>query len=164
MRGLCISKVVMEGLFGFLIRWHYLIKRDTTVWLKLLMDGDRETPRRFRIMVVCAPLSACVKGRGSHYLLIMSSVIPPFSLSSLFSLHPPFCLETLPKSAPFPFFQLALSFKLLVILNQPRSLFCSTYPSSFQPWLSLTFHKDACHMNDLTLCIRVIQPVLSCSK
>lgn len=60
---------------------------------------------------VCAPLSACVKGRGSHYLLIMSSVIPPFSLSSLFSLHPPFCLETLPKSPPFPVFPAGSQFQ-----------------------------------------------------
>ena len=30
MRGLCISKVVMEGSFSLLIRWHYLIKSDAT--------------------------------------------------------------------------------------------------------------------------------------
>lgn len=104
----------MEGLFGFLIRWHYLIKRDTTVWLKLLMDGDRETPRRFRIMVVCvrvrASLSMCERKRKSlpfNHVLCYSSF---FSLLSFLS-SSSFLSWNSPQIPPFPVFPAGSQFQ-----------------------------------------------------
>lgn len=149
MRGSCISKVIIEGSFSLLIRWHYLIKSDATEWLEVLMDGDWETSRHFSIrdirVYVCQHVSVClVKGRGSHYLLIISFFIPySFFLLSLSSFLIPTSTTKFSRKPPsFGPPPLRFSSWLSVSSSLSSSIspsFLQHLPLSSCPWLSLTF-------------------------
>lgn len=123
----------MEGLFGLLIRWHYLIKRDATEWLEHWWMATERRPGALASGVSeCVCQHVCLlKGKGSHYLLIISSFIPsPSFLFPLFSPHLPFCLWILPKAAftrPPPLPPAGSRCQAPCHL-QSTPLFCDTYP------------------------------------
>lgn len=108
-----------------------------------LRDAQALQDQGYQCVCVCQHVSVCqVKGRGSHYLLIISSFIlypffsPSFPLIPFFVFR--FSLKPPPvHPAPPTFLQLALSVKLLVIFNQPLFSATLTLFPHVPDWLNL---------------------------